>query len=148
MQRFHIGLRAGEKIYLNGAVIKVDRKVKIELLNDVTFLLEAHIIQAGDTHTPLRQLYFIVQTMLIDPKCVSAVQPIFDGMYDEQIATFKDVDILVGLEKVKSAVHRNKNFEALKILRGLFDIESKILQTDVEKKQDPILQLQDVKEAV
>jgi len=48
----HLSLRAGEKIYLNGAVIKVDRKVSIELLNDVTFLLEAHVLTTNDTTTP------------------------------------------------------------------------------------------------
>ncbi|MGH1418896.1 MAG: flagellar biosynthesis repressor FlbT [Hyphomicrobiaceae bacterium] len=147
MQRFHIGLRSGEKLYLNGAVIRVDRKVKIELLNDVTFLLEAHIIQANETHTALRQLYFIVQTMLIDPKCITDVLPAFDGMYQDLITTFKDVDILVGLEKVKKSVHRNKNFEALKILRGLFDVEAKILNGDVPEL-DRMQQHIDVKEAV
>ncbi|OYW35186.1 MAG: hypothetical protein B7Z45_06885 [Azorhizobium sp. 12-66-6] len=35
-------LRPGEKIYVNGAVLRVDRKVTLELLNDVTFLLESH----------------------------------------------------------------------------------------------------------
>ena len=147
MQSFHIGLRAGEKIYLNGAVIKVDRKVSIELLNDVTFLLESHIIQSNETHTPLRQLYFVVQTMLIDPKCVSAVRSVFDEMYNEQIATFKDIEILDGLQKVKNAVHRDKNFEALKILRGLFKFEEQILNADSAKQKSPS-KLEDIKEAV
>ena len=41
-------LRAGEKLYINGAVIKVERKATIELLNDATFLLEAHVIQPDE----------------------------------------------------------------------------------------------------
>lgn len=60
-------LRAGEKLYLNGAVIKVDRKVSIEILNDVTFLLASHVMQPADATTPLRQLYFVVQSALMDP---------------------------------------------------------------------------------
>jgi flagellar protein FlbT len=40
----HISLRPGERIYVNGAVLKVDRKVAIEFLNDVTFLLEHHVL--------------------------------------------------------------------------------------------------------
>ena len=44
-----------------------DRKVSLEFLNDVTFLLESHVIQVEDTTTPLRQLYFIAQTMLMEP---------------------------------------------------------------------------------
>ena len=30
----NISLRKGEKIYINGAIFRVDRKVSIELLND------------------------------------------------------------------------------------------------------------------
>ena len=41
-----ISLKPNEKIYINGAVLKVDRKVSIELLNDVQFLLENHVLQA------------------------------------------------------------------------------------------------------
>jgi len=35
----HISLRPGEKLYLNGAVLRADRKMSLELLNDATFLL-------------------------------------------------------------------------------------------------------------
>ena len=36
-----ISLKPNEKIYLNGAVIRVDRKTTIELLNETQFLLES-----------------------------------------------------------------------------------------------------------
>ena len=62
-----ISLKPNEKIYLNGAVIRVDRKVTIELLNDVQFLLESHVLQTDEASTPLRQLYFILQVMLMNP---------------------------------------------------------------------------------
>ena len=62
-----ISLKPNEKIYINGAVIRVDRKVTVELMNDVQFLLESHVIQAEDASTPLKQLYFILQIMLMNP---------------------------------------------------------------------------------
>jgi len=46
----HISLRPGERIYVNGAVLKVDRKVSIEFLNDVTFLLEQHVLLPDDAY--------------------------------------------------------------------------------------------------
>ena len=67
MSTLKISLKANEKIYVNGAVIKTDRKVTLEFLNNVQFLLENHVLQAEDAHTPLRQLYFTVQIMLITP---------------------------------------------------------------------------------
>ncbi|HAO2892135.1 TPA: flagellar biosynthesis repressor FlbT, partial [Escherichia coli] len=62
-----ITLRAGEKVYINGAILCADRKVSLEFLNDVTFLLESHVLQADETTTPLRQLYYAAQIMLINP---------------------------------------------------------------------------------
>jgi hypothetical protein len=56
-----VHLKPNERVYINGGVIKVDRKVTIELMNEVVFLLEGHILQEDEATTPLRQLYFIVQ---------------------------------------------------------------------------------------
>ncbi|MBA3446687.1 MAG: flagellar biosynthesis repressor FlbT, partial [Pseudaminobacter sp.] len=62
-----ISLKPNERIYVNGAVIRVDRKVTVELLNDVQFLLQNHVLQPNEASTPLRQLYFMLQMMLMDP---------------------------------------------------------------------------------
>ena len=59
-----ISLRAGERIYINGAVLRAERKLTFELLNNASFLLENHIIQAEEATTPLRQLYFALQAAL------------------------------------------------------------------------------------
>ena len=63
-----ISLKSGERIFVNGAVLRVDRKVAVEFLNDVTFLLENHVLQPEQATTPLRQLYFIAQMALINPE--------------------------------------------------------------------------------
>jgi flagellar protein FlbT len=73
-------LRAGEKLYINGAVIKVERKATIELMNDATFLLEAHVLQPSDASTPLRQLYFVLQTQLMDRDGAPVAKQMFQSM--------------------------------------------------------------------
>ena len=93
---FQISLRPGERIYVNGAVIRVDRKVTLEFLNDVTFLLENHIIFAEDTTTPLRQLYFVVQTMLIDPASAHTSKLMFEESMALLTQSFKNPEILAG----------------------------------------------------
>ena len=75
----NITLRAGERIYINGAVLRIDRKATIELLNDATFLLETHVMQASDATTPLRQIYFVVQVMLMDPAAAKATTQLARG---------------------------------------------------------------------
>ena len=77
----NITLRAGERFFINGAVIRIDRKASIELLNEVTFLLENHVMQAEEATTLVRQIYFAVQIMLMDPTAAAqrdAARPFAD----------------------------------------------------------------------
>lgn len=122
-----IHLKPNERIFINGAVLRVDRKVAIELLNDVVFLLEGHVIQEEQATTPLRQLYFIVQSMLIDPKSRGLANQIYAQSHKALISTFKNQDILEGLVVVRQLVECDRGFEALKKLRSLFVIEADIL---------------------
>ena len=123
----HITLRPNEKIYLNGAVLRPDRKVTLELLNDATFLLEAHVMQVEDTNTPLKQLYFAAQIMLIDPDTADKTVTIFVEMLGKLLRTFNDPEILAGLRECIDLTEQDKIFEVLKVIRGLFDREAKIM---------------------
>lgn len=123
----HISLRAGEKIYINGAVLRVDRKVSLELLNDATFLLEAHVMKVEDAATPLRQLYFIIQIMLMNPTDSVAAREMFEKSIQLTIDISGNAALVAGLCAVKTLVDANRIFEALKATRALFPIESEIL---------------------
>jgi flagellar protein FlbT len=123
----HISLRAGEKIYINGAVLRADRKVSVELLNDATFLLEAHVMKVEDATTPLRQLYFIVQIILMNPTDTATAREMFNRSIGMTIEISENAAFLAGLHGVKSLVDANRVFEALKTIRMLLPIEEKIL---------------------
>jgi flagellar biosynthesis repressor protein FlbT len=123
----HISLRAGEKLYINGAVLRVDRKVSLELLNDATFLLEAHVMRVEEANTPLRQLYFIVQVILMNPGDAAAAQEMFHESIRRTIETFDQDDVVNGLKNVAHLVQMSRIFEALKCIRGLFPLESDIM---------------------
>ena len=130
-----IHLKSNERIFINGAVLRVDRKVALELLNDVVFLLEGHVIQEEQATTPLRQLYFVVQSMLIDPKTRALADQIYAQTHRALIGAFKNQEVLEGLVAVKELVERDRAFEALKTLRALFAIEAEILGKD--RVQEP-----------
>jgi flagellar protein FlbT len=131
-----LSLRPGEKIYINGAVLRSDRKVALELMNNATFLLESHVIQAAEANTPLRQLYFVVQTMLIDPEGAAAARRMFAGMISPLRKAFLNAEVLTGLEAVERLVAADRGFEALKAIRGLFPVEAAILSGEaVERTQ-------------
>lgn len=123
----YISLRAGEKIYINGAVLRVDRKVSIELLNDATFLLAAHVMNVEEATTPLRQLYFIIQVMLMSPTDSGRAREMFAEALGSTIAASQNAVLATGLREIEKFVAENRIFEALKAVRSLYPIEAEIL---------------------
>lgn len=124
-----ITLKPNEKIYVNGAVVKVDRKVSIEFLNDVQFLLEAHVLQPEQASTPLRQLYFIVQVMLMNPEGAGDARAMFRRSLLLMLASFSDEHILSCLKNIDRLVSEGHVYDALKAIRSLYPLEREILET-------------------
>lgn len=132
-----ISLKPNEKIYINGAVIRVDRKVTIELMNDVQFLLESHVIQADQASTPLRQLYFIVQIMLINPAGAAEARDMFRRSLPMLIASFDNQDICNSLKQIDRMVGEDDIYEALKAIRALYPLERKALEANDDIPETP-----------
>lgn len=119
----NITLRAGERIYINGAVLRVDRKATLELMNDATFLLETHVMQAQDATTPLRQIYFVVQVMLMDPASARTTSQLAASLIAKAEEAFESPQIRKGLISVSEFIGRTRYFEAMKVLRAMYPLE-------------------------
>ena len=132
-----ISLRPNEKIYINGAVVRVDRKVTLELLNDVQFLLESHVLQAEDASTPLKQLYFIVQIMLINPQGASGALDLYRQSLPLLLASFDDSGITAALKHVDRLVSEGHVYEALKTIRSLYPLERRALSGNDDGEPAP-----------
>ena len=139
-----ISLKTGEKIFINGAVLRVDRKVGLEFLNDVTFLLENHVLQPEDATTPLRQLYFIVQMMLINPEGAEQSQAMFKKSVVMLLSCFSNEQILTELKHIDAMVTEGRVFESLKAIRALYKIEEEILNN----QQMPVETLEDIRKEI
>ena len=107
-----ISLRAGEQIYVNGAVLRVDRKVSLEIVNDVMFLLEGQVMQASDATTALRQLYFIVQLMLMNPTDIKDAAVLYLQHHAALLAVCENRQMLEGLAAVDELVGAARYYEA------------------------------------
>jgi len=123
----NISLRRGERIFINGAVLRVDRKVCLELLNDVAFLLENHVMQAEEATTPLKELYFAIQTILISPNDCEAAMELARNLLVSLNEVARDRRILDGLGVAVRQIDNKRMFEALKAVRALFPIEAELL---------------------
>ena len=126
----NITLRAGERFFINGAVIRIDRRATIELLNDVTFLLENHVMQAKDATTLTRQIYFAVQIALMDPTATASAAPLANSLIETALGAYRTPELVSGLRGVAHSLARGRNFEAMKALRALFALEDRELSED------------------
>ena len=73
-----VTLRPGERIFINGAVLKADGRTSFDILNDVPYLVEHEIMNAQQTVTPLRQLYYVLQTMVMEPAGAEMAREIYN----------------------------------------------------------------------
>lgn len=120
--KMNISLRRGERLFINGAVIRVNRKVCIELLNDVTFLLEHHIIQPEEAVTPIQQLYIAIQTILMAPaEREKSLLISLDLLKSIQLLS-GDNFVISSMKEVQIYLEMNKPLEALKSLRSLLNV--------------------------
>ncbi|MDP3895217.1 MAG: flagellar biosynthesis repressor FlbT [Mesorhizobium sp.] len=122
-----ISLKPNEKIYINGAVVKVDRKVSIEFLNDVQFLLENHVLQPEQASSPLRQLYFIAQVILMNPDGGVEARVMFRRSLQLLLASFSDEQIRSSLKDIDRLIGEGHVYDALRAIRSLYPLESEIL---------------------
>lgn len=122
-----MSLKAGERIYINGAVLQVDRKVSLQLLNNATFLLGVHVLQAEDATTPMRQLYFVAQTLLIDPQGEGNALELFVKFCTSLQASHSLPEIKTELAEIEGQVKSGNTFAALKRIRGLYALEDQMI---------------------
>ena len=114
-------LRAGERIFINGAVLTVSSKVTLSLLNDAQFLLESHVLQVADATTPMRQLYFVIQSFLINPAESQKAMSVFRDLHASLLLTCPDDQVRTGLRETGRLVETGRMFDALKIVRAMFE---------------------------
>lgn len=106
-----VSVRNGERLFVNGAVLRFHNRTHVEFMNDVQFLLEAHVMQEDEVTTPAAHLYFQIQLLLIELRCDDA--PAFEAAlrraratYPGAAETFAQIDALVGARRYHEAMKR------------------------------------------
>ncbi len=124
--KMRFSLKAGERIFINGAVLTVSQKVTLSLLNDARFLLESHVLQMSEATTPMRQLYFVVQALLINPQEAETSMGTFHRFHEALMLLSSDDAVKENLKSVGDLVAAGRTFEALKVIRTLFEPEDSL----------------------
>lgn len=124
--KMRFSLKAGERIYINGAVLRAEQRVSLSLLNEASFLLEAYVLQYDQATTPLRQLYFIVQSMIINPASRDAMRATFKDQFAAIADFYERLPEASSLSEVHRLVRAERYFDALRVLKTLFAVDDAI----------------------
>lgn len=135
---FKVYLKANDRIFVNGAVLRVDRKTTLEFLNDVSFLLQSQILQPEQADTPLKQLYYVVQIMLMAPNDIEAAFGVYRAQLPSVMQTFSNPKIVSELKNVDRLVHEKSYHSAMKTIRELFKLEAAILEPGSDQLADKL----------
>lgn len=122
MSVLKLHLHAGERLFLNGAVVVFERKTTLTLLGKASFLRETHVMQAEEATTPLRRLYFSIQALVLDPE--ARREAVEAGSRIEQLlAAARTPDLVAALLDAREALDAGRPFHAMRAIRPLFAVE-------------------------
>jgi flagellar protein FlbT len=130
-----IHLKRGEKLYVNGAVLRVDRRTSLEFLNNVTFLLENHVMQPDEATTPLKELYFVVQTMLMDPTNANMTLEVYKHLSHRVRQMSEDKIVQDQIDLADQRIASGRYFDALKHLRRCFSEQESLVSENADAEE-------------
>jgi flagellar protein FlbT len=102
-------IKRGARFFLNGALMRASDSVTVEIHAADVLLMPSHLIEPEAVRTPLEQLYYCVQQMLIEPERRSywhdALREGLDaGLAADQREALKPVLYLVERDRLQSAM--------------------------------------------
>lgn len=98
--------------------------MRLELLNEATFLLGSHVLQLEEATTPLRKLYFLMQGTLMDPATAPVLKPAIEESIGELLRSIPSQETCYSLVRVLELLRRRATFEAMKAVRELIAAEA------------------------
>jgi len=118
-------LRSGERLAINGAVVRNPgaKAIEIEVLNEATLLHERDIMMPEQADTPLKQLYFLIQGMHIEDDGYALNHPSFVKLSSEVFArsyAAGDQTVCDRINELVVLVGDRQFVKALKVLQGDF----------------------------
>lgn len=119
-------LRAGESVYISGALIRNgSTSTELEILNKVPILREKDIMLESDIQTSCEQLYFLVQTLYLQPGNEAELIKLFSKLSENIVHAAPSMSSI--MEAVYDKVALKAYFDALKCARKLIKYESSLV---------------------
>lgn len=124
-------LAAHERLIVNGAVlVNGDYRTSLLVRNFAHVMREKDVLQEADANTPTKRLYFLVQTMLMQPPPAQALMDSYREIHDQLRAAYLRTENLEILEDVARLVDTGDYYKALARLHPLIAYEAELLNVE------------------
>jgi flagellar protein FlbT len=123
-----LNLRANERLVVNGALLTALKPTSLLINNQVSMLLERHIMRPEHASTPARRIYFAIQCAYIAD--AAERQPYLDqtdGFIKDFEGATESPKILGLLTDMRRHIDQRAYYDALKLCRDLIAYEELIL---------------------
>lgn len=121
-----ISLRDGEKMIVNGAVIRSVGRTDLCLENRAAILRGREVMSPDDATTPARKLYFAAMMAYIDPEGLAAHQERIVALLRELMATVDSDEARVSCVSFARKVAETRFYRALADCRDLIGYEAAV----------------------
>jgi len=127
-----IDLKPGEKIIVNGAVLKAGkRRVTLILENEAMLLRGKDVMTEAEANTPARRIYFTTMLLYITGGDAQT-RARFDQFVDDFLGATSVRELRAALLEIRRDVDAGRHYHAMKTCKWLIQIEAKLLKLGTE----------------
>jgi len=130
-----LSLKPNEKLIINGCIIcNADRRQMLTIENQADVIREVDLLNPNQASTPVSQIYFFIQSALLDPKIRDTIVPVIQERLGKLATVFEDQTSGLIFEAANH-VSTSDFYKALSSLRGVLKREAEILEY-IRKESD------------
>lgn len=124
-----IRLAAGERIIINGALIRAETKSEIVLMNRANFMVDRQIMRPEEANSPARRIYFSLQNTYL---AAAEERPTMKGFFVDYAEQFREASsnptVRAAVGEMMERVERGEYYIALQAARELIQYEDSIMR--------------------
>jgi len=119
-------LKPNEKIVVNGCVIRnADRRQSLTIENYADVVREADLLDAASAATPVKKVYFFIQSALLRPEIRDELRPVIQKSLAELVPIFNE-RISAHIFEAANHVSTANHYKAMRALRPVMQYEEEL----------------------
>ena len=126
-------LKPNERVLINGCVVRnADRRQVLVIESHADIIREADLLVQEEQRTPVKEVYFFIQTALLDPATREKLVPIIQKRLGKLVPVFHD-EMANHIFEAAAHVSSADFYKAMRTLRSLMAYEEKLFEMIQQK---------------